>query len=148
MNGAAVCKFCHPQSMTNKPLRYGKYWYVKKNDFAADNTQGMFVLVSRKHISNTQPKKIATAMMREAWQLALWVIEKYKMPGGALVMRFGDPQYHAGTMDHLHINLIFPKGRGKKCIVVLAKSPQMIHEDKVRTAKFMKKLSSGQKRNK
>jgi len=54
-----------------------------------------------------------------------WVQEKYKFPGGALAIRFGNPRFNAGSIRHLHFNIQVPDGSGRVQIT-LAKEPEEI----------------------
>ncbi|MDB5188176.1 MAG: hypothetical protein JWO50_696 [Candidatus Kaiserbacteria bacterium] len=37
-------------------------------------------------------------------------VKQFDLRGGGILMRFGDPLYHAGTIPHIHINIIQPHG--------------------------------------
>ena len=41
------------------------------------------------------------------WQeLLAWTNKQYKIVGGSLLIRFGDPHYTGGSVDHFHTHLI------------------------------------------
>ncbi len=56
-------------------------------------------------------------MSDAAWKELLahirYVVKKFKLPGGGLYVRFGDPRYSAASVAHLHANVILGTKRGK-----------------------------------
>jgi len=47
-------------------------------------------------------------------KLAQYAVKKFNLPGGGLVMRFGETTYTGATVCHLHAHLIVPKLDSKK----------------------------------
>ena len=45
---------------------------------------------------------------KELLEFVAWAEEKYKIPGGGWSMRFGDTNYSAGTVNHIHVQFIQP----------------------------------------
>ena len=69
-------------------------------------------------------------------------IDENDMPGGALVLRFGDPRDHAGTIEHLHFNIIQPKREGGMSIPLAKKQEGMYghEEDYKRLRRFINEI--------
>ena len=44
----------------------------------------------------------------ELFELLAWIEKKYSILGGGFAMRFGDTNYSAGTVNHIHVQFIQP----------------------------------------
>lgn len=113
--GEAKCPFC-PDNFKyhKKPIikRFGK-WFLTASTWPYKNTKHHFLIMSTQHkerlheLNGTDWKAIAT--------LATYAVKKFKLPGGALTMRFGETAYTGATVCHLHAHLIVPQLKpGKK----------------------------------
>lgn len=99
------CPFCQVAAGQETPLFATKNWYLRGNDFPKPDLQ-MFLVIPKEH--KLHPDEIGPDEGSQIWKILQWAISNYKLPGGGLVMRFGDPAYHAGTIPHLHMNIITP----------------------------------------
>lgn len=103
------CPFCSEnlEKYHKKPIiKTGKYWLLTKNQWPYQHTKHHFLLIYKQHI--TDLKDINTEAGKELFELSQWTIKKYDIPGGGLVIRFGDTNYSAGTVNHLHAQLLQP----------------------------------------
>ncbi|MFZ1626926.1 MAG: hypothetical protein WAT81_03945 [Candidatus Moraniibacteriota bacterium] len=105
--GQGICPFCDPERYTDgKILREGDYWRVIHNDFPHKHHRYHILVVPIDHV--TDISEINAVMWTELLTLFQWAVEEFQIPGGGLVMRFGDPAYNAGTVAHYHVNIQVP----------------------------------------
>jgi len=103
------CPFCleNLRAYHKEPfLKEGKYWIVTNNQWPYVHTSVHLLLIYKQHIENLAG--IDPEAGAELIQLAQWAEKEYEMPGGGLAMRFGDTDYSAGTVAHLHAQLLVP----------------------------------------
>lgn len=109
--GQGICPFCDPERYTDgKILREGGYWRVVHNDFPYEHHQQHILIVPIDHV--TDIGQIETMMWTELLTLFQWAVDEFQIPGGGLVMRFGDLAYNAGTVAHLHVHIQVPNLTG------------------------------------
>lgn len=109
-----VCPLC-PQNMRwhTKPIlkrRHG--WLLTENFNPYKNTAHHLLIISPVH------KETPNQLTRRDWSalshLLNWAIKKFRIKGGGITMRFGEPLLTGATVRHLHLHLIVPKlVRGK-----------------------------------
>ncbi|TAL48757.1 HIT domain-containing protein [Patescibacteria group bacterium] len=102
-----VCLFCrkHLREYHVSPtVREGKHWLVTPNDYPYEGTTLHLMLISKKHI--TKASQITSGMMQELGKHLSWIERKFKVPGGAFVMRFGSILYTGASVSHLHAHLV------------------------------------------
>jgi len=105
--GRGICPFCDPMRYTDgKTLREGGYWRVIHNDFPYKHQQQHVLIVPINHV--TDIGQIGAMMWAELFTLFQWSVDEFQIPGGGLVMRFGDLTYNAGTVAHLHVHIQVP----------------------------------------
>ncbi len=103
-----VCPFCaknfkkyHPKPI----LKETDYWFFTENMSPYTGTKHHFILVyKKKHITELSELPVGAA----AGMLTIlkWATKKYKFPGGAFFMRFGDTKYTGSSVAHLHAHLL------------------------------------------
>jgi diadenosine tetraphosphate (Ap4A) HIT family hydrolase len=64
------------------------------------------LLIYKVHAINLSD--LSPAAGQELFELIAEIEQTYDIKGGGLAMRFGDTDYSAGTVSHLHIQLIEP----------------------------------------
>lgn len=101
------CPFCsenlakyHKQPI----LREGKFWLVTHNQWPYQFTKLHLLFIYKTHV--THLNEIDPESGRELIELAQWAATEYEVPGGGLAMRFGDTDYSAGTVAHLHAQFL------------------------------------------
>jgi len=110
-------------------------WHLWENPYAHAHTALHLVLAPARHISHVREMK------EEDWialsQLVGFAVDEYDLPGGCVAMRFGDPALNAGSIRHLHCNIIVPDGTGN-VKVTLAKDAEKQAENIDRVRVFEK----------
>lgn len=104
----SFCPFCSQEYMAKehgKPILVdGKYWFATENRWPYKGARVHLLLVHKEHITNV------SELSKEAWGELLLIVKELKgkvdVPGGTLLMRFGDTKYTGGTVAHLHAQLI------------------------------------------
>jgi ATP adenylyltransferase len=104
-----VCPFC-PEYLQKyhgpKVLKQGKYWIVTANSWPYNHTRVHLLLISIPHWETFA--EITPEAAAEYFELVAGLVDEYKVKGGGLAMRFGDTNYSAGTVKHLHAQFIVP----------------------------------------
>jgi|GEM_PF-11121 len=98
-----VCPFCpeHVDQAELKPMiKETTNWHVRANRWPYENTRVHLLVIHRGHI--TRLTEMSAEAVIELLELAKWAEAEYKVKGGALVMRFGEPGASGATVDHLH----------------------------------------------
>lgn len=105
------CPFCELDTNLNKVLHQRSGWKMWRNPFPAKNTTEHLILAPDRHITNLGE------MTPEDWRAFYGMVYHFNdlttHKGGAIVMRFGDPAMNAGSIRHLHANIIVPDGTGE-----------------------------------
>lgn len=120
------CGFCNVGLAGNQPLHSLKRWYLKENDFPNKKLEKMLLILPKAHI--TKMSELTGEDGAEIIELLIWIEANLAPPGGGIVWRFGDPRYHVGTVEHLHINVFVTKP-GVEYRPPLAKTEAEIVED-------------------
>lgn len=103
------CPFCEDnlwQYHTGGLLKEGQYWVVTRNMFPYPMTEHHFLLILRRHATSILELLPEEAV--ESLALRQWLVREYGIPGGATCERFGDMDYSAGSVAHLHEHVIVP----------------------------------------
>lgn len=130
------CVFCDIDWKVNTLLRQGKYWRVMLNAFPYPAHRNHIILTPIRHV--TDITKLKDEEWTEWQRLNCWAIRKYKLPGGGIVMRFGDFRYSAGTVAHLHSHIQVPNRR-RYAIAVFCKDADFERFSRITNAKWRKK---------
>ena len=114
------CPFCsHNLFLYHKKpiMKEGIFWNLTENQWPYENTKIHFLAIYKTHAENlTDISYEAGAELLELFQ---WVSLNYGVPGGAMVMRFGDMEYSAGSVRHVHAHFLQPdvKSKGYKALM-------------------------------
>lgn len=103
------CPFCveHLNTYHNLPfLKKGTYWWLTPNKWPYDYTKVHLLAISTKHL--TDLSQLEPAAGAELIELCQWAQKHFSIKGGGLVLRFGDTKYSAGSVQHLHAQLVSP----------------------------------------
>lgn len=106
---AGHCPFCAENLHLYhkaKNLKEGKYWLVTYNQWPYENTKMQLLAIYRMHAERLQD--IDPAAGEELLRFFAEIEKEYQIPGGGLAMRFGDTNYSAGTVKHIHAQFIWP----------------------------------------
>ncbi len=102
-----VCPFCieHFTKYHEAAIeKEGEWWMLSKNDFPYIGSSVHYILVYKKHI--TQPSDINTDAWVEFGEHITFLNNNYAKEGGAMFMRFGNTDYTAASIDHLHAHFV------------------------------------------
>ena len=106
---AKHCPFCmknlkkyHKQPI----LKEGKYWILTNNQWPYKYTKHHFLIIYKEHAVNLSELNSQSGV--ELLEMVQWVEKEYKVIGGGWAMRFGDTNYSAGTVNHIHVQFIQP----------------------------------------
>ena len=110
---AGKCLFCDPLGSKNVVLHETDGWRLWENPFPESNTALHLVLASVRHISTEQLPGVEEFIA--VGKLFAWAKERYadRMQGGGVLMRFGSPEFNAGTILHLHAHILVPNLKGE-----------------------------------
>lgn len=112
------CPFC-PENFRyhRKPvLKRSGGWLATENTWPYVGTRVHCLLISMKHRERFE--ELSHRDFVAIRHLALWLIRKYRIAGGGLALRFGDPRFTGATVRHLHFQLIQPARRGSRVATV------------------------------
>lgn len=136
---AGKCVFCDPLGPQNRVVQEDAGWRIWPNPFPIKFTEHHFVMAPRRHVvpGDAIQEEDFLAMGR----LFRWAQQEYQFTGGGFVMRFGGPLQSAGSVLHLHANIIIPNRQGAVGIP-LAKNPKKVAQQIARMMVF-EKLRTG-----
>jgi diadenosine tetraphosphate (Ap4A) HIT family hydrolase len=107
---AGVCPFCLDQikhKYNKEPvIKETKYWLLAKNHWPYVHTKLHLIAIYRKHAENIDD--LDPEAGQDLFELVQWVNKNYDLPGGAVTMRFGDSDYSASSVVHIHAHIIVP----------------------------------------
>lgn len=103
------CPFCldnlkkyHKQPI----LKETSHWLLTHNQWPYENTKLHLMAIYKDHAETL--REVSPAAGQELLELFQWAEAEYHIPGGGMSMRFGDTNYSAGTIKHIHAMLIWP----------------------------------------
>lgn len=115
-----VCPFCVDFSKKKDIFKYhtkpilfhGTHWIVTENFDPYKGTKHHFMFVHRKHIVSFSELK--PAALKELVSLTKKLEEKFLLPAGVFLFRFGDTNYTGGSVDHFHGHFVLGTKKTKK----------------------------------
>lgn len=72
-----------------------------------------------------------------------FLLRRYTLEGGVTVTRFGDMRLNAGTVPHLHFNIMVPNGTGEVRVPVFKNLTDRVM-NQVRAMEFAKRYEAGE----
>lgn len=103
------CPFCldnlrkyHKQQI----IKEGQYWILTPNQWPYEFTKLHLLAILKKHVEKLS--EIPPEAGKELFELLAWAEKEYQVPGGGMAIRFGDTNYSAGTVNHIHAQFIVP----------------------------------------
>lgn len=103
------CPFCpeNLQKYHKQPfLKEGTYWRLTTNQWPYTHTKRHFLVIYRDHVENLAGLDPASGV--ELLEMMQWLEKEYRVKGGGWSMRFGDSDYSAATVAHLHAQFLVP----------------------------------------
>ena len=102
-----VCPFCLSEikQYHKEPIEWeGQHWILTKNGWPYVNTKSHLLVILKVHREDIT--SLTDSEAAELFWALSWAIKKYQIPGGALAFRFGDTEYSAASVNHLHAHII------------------------------------------
>lgn len=101
-----ICPFCplHRHRFFPKVLRQGRHWDLVTNNWPYKGSSLHLMLIYRRHA--TRLGDLKTDSGREVWTILQRIEKSYRLKSGSIGLRFGDPRFNGGTVDHLHLHLV------------------------------------------
>lgn len=101
-----VCPFC-PEYLAKyhrNPIIEKRYWLLTDNMYPYKPSKVHRLIIHKKHVAHINE------LPTEAWVELLEILREEtargKVPGGTLMIRFGDTKYTGASVVHLHANLV------------------------------------------
>ena len=97
-----VCPFCPDQikNFHKLPIDERVHWLVTQNMYAYKPTKFHYLLIHKNHIQSI------AEISDDAWKELKHIITETKVPGGTLMLRFGETKYTGASVTHLHAHII------------------------------------------
>lgn len=103
------CPFCleNLHKYHKRPiLKEGTYWLLTDNQWPYKHTKVHLLLIYKEHA--TRLSELEPEAGKELLEFVQWAEVEYKVRGGGWAMRFGDTDYSAGTINHIHVQFLQP----------------------------------------
>lgn len=103
------CPFCLENLKkyhTQEILKDGQYWILTYNQWPYDHTKLHLLAIYKVHA--TTLAELNPESGKELIEFLAWAEKHFQVPGGGFAMRFGDTNYSAGSVVHLHVQFIVP----------------------------------------
>lgn len=107
---AKHCPFCPDQlkKYHKEPIILeGKHWLATKNQWPYENTRVHLLFILKYHAESFE--ELAPDAGSELISFAAQMCKKFDVPGGGIALRFGDTDYSAGSVKHLHVQFVVPE---------------------------------------
>ena len=140
------CPFCPEYLDPKKNVIIGRSvsgeseWVMWVNPYPHKHTDTHIIMIPTRHLSHMRD------LTGDDWicigGLNRRIHEQFDIPGGGFAMRFGDPTYNAGSLEHLHANIMVPDLTGN-VKVTLAKDENRQALANQRVEVFMKLHEAG-----
>jgi diadenosine tetraphosphate (Ap4A) HIT family hydrolase len=117
-----VCPFC-PESLAkyhkNPIIKKGAFWLLTDNMYPYEGAKYHALLIHKAHITSF------SEISKEAWdelnEFINYFTRENNIPGGTLIMRFGDTRYTGASVSHLHANFVSPDGENEDRKPIIAR---------------------------
>lgn len=96
-----------PEYIDQEILFQTEFWHVSKNRFPYEGAELQFLVVAVPPVYDMQ--SVTAEMWLDLQQVWRRLVDEYKLEGGALVMRFGDPARSGASLTRVHCHLIMPE---------------------------------------
>ncbi len=137
------CPFCTVDRSLNKIYwenNFALCWAVPES-FMRKELEFHFIIVPKRpvrfetELSDDEVLAIHTAKKK--------IFSHFNISGGIVAVRFGDMRLNAGTVPHLHYNIMVPNGTGEVRIPVF-KEPADREKNMTRAREFAKRYEAGE----
>lgn len=103
------CPFCSEnlRQYHNQPIiKETNFWMLTTNQWPYKHTKLHLLAIYKQHA--VRLRELNPLAGSELLELFQWVEREHQVPGGGWAMRFGDTDYSAGTVAHLHAQFVVP----------------------------------------
>jgi diadenosine tetraphosphate (Ap4A) HIT family hydrolase len=104
------CPFCFDNfqnhTKNQEVIKEGKFWFLVHNRWPYKHTKVHLMAIYKTHAEDLS--ELDHDSGNELIELMQWSQKQFNVPGGGFSMRFGDTNYSAGTVQHLHVQFIQP----------------------------------------
>lgn len=83
------------------------YWHVSENRYPRPGSEISFLIVAMGPVYEIED--ISPEMWLDLQQIWQKLVKEYKITGGGICMRFGDPARSGASLTRLHVHIIMPK---------------------------------------
>lgn len=101
------CPFCQEyldKAELEPVITKGTFWSLRNNRWPYKNTKVHLLAILNRHAEKLS--EILPEEWEELLTLFQWAEGEYKIQGGGIGMRFGDPLINGATVNHLHFHLL------------------------------------------
>ncbi len=106
---AGHCPFC-PENLKlyhkSPILKATKFWELSANQWPYEHTRVHLLAILKVHAEKLSDLPAGSG--EELLELMAWAEKHFQAPGGGFAMRFGDTDYSAGTVKHIHAQFFVP----------------------------------------
>jgi len=102
-----VCPFCLEHFLKYHPkpiIDQNDFWLVTENMSPYEGSVHHFLFVCKRHF--TMPNEMTGQERIALFDLVGLMIEKNKILGGSILIRFGDTRFTGASVDHFHAHLV------------------------------------------
>lgn len=136
------CEFCNLDTDLNSVIWENTHvccWAVPKQ-FLRTELAHHFIIIPKRHVRF--PEDLHAWEVLGMHRARMFIFKEHSIAGGALVTRFGDMRLNAGTVPHMHENIMVPNCSGE-VRVPLYKDPADREENRRRAEEFALKYLNG-----
>lgn len=119
-----ICPFCvdfcqgeKPQYHTKPIIKETRWWVLTQNFHPYEGSVHHFLLVCKRHI--TKLRELNVWEIFDAFSIFKWAEKEYRIQGGVILLRFGDPEHTGASVQHLHFQLVVGDSRKNGGPVIL-----------------------------
>ena len=130
-----ICQFCTLDPAINFVLwedESATCWSVHPN-FKRTELAHHLIVIPKRHVRYPWELKVHEVLSMQGARI--YLSHEFDLAGGIMATRFGDMRLNAGTVPHLHENIMVPNGTGEVRIPVF-KDPKDREANKIRAAEF------------
>lgn len=140
------CAFCTIDRVKNTVLYDEREWIAWKVParYTTRTNTLLHQIVFFPKLHRRNHKDLSPEEKAGYWNVIDWMYDKYDLPGGAIINRFGDACYNVGTILHMHATLMVPNRKGR-VMIPLQKSYKMHRAHTVRMYSFLERHIAGER---
>ena len=101
-----LCPFCGTHA--ERSIHCGEHWWITPNRYPYKGFRHHLLVVPFRHILSI--RGVMPDESAELFTMLQWAEKHFQIPGGGVLMRFGDPAYNESSVPHLHLHIVVPDG--------------------------------------